>query len=50
MWCESTPRTASVKPTPIASSGTVNGSHERVRPALSSSNALSRKCSAAAAA
>jgi hypothetical protein len=33
MWCESTPRTASVNPQPMASSGTWNGSQVFVRPA-----------------
>ena len=32
MWCESTPRTASVKPQPMASSGTSNGSQVLVSP------------------
>ena len=50
MWWESTPRTASVKPTLNASSGTLNGSQVFVRPALISARAFSTKYSAAAAA
>ena len=50
MWCESTPRTASVKPQPIASSGTLNDSHVLVWPARTSASAFSAKCSAHAAA
>ena len=49
MWCDSTPRTASVNPQPMPSSGTLNGSHVLVLPARTSANALSRKCSAAPA-
>ena len=44
MWCESTPRTASVNPQPMPSSGTSNGSHVLVRPARTSASAFSMKC------
>jgi hypothetical protein len=50
MWCESTPRTASVNPQPIPTSGTSNGSQVLVRPARISASAFSAKCSAQAAA
>ena len=50
MWCDSTPRTASVKPQLIASSGTVNGSQVLVWPARISASAFSTKYSAQAAA
>ena len=50
MWCESTPRTASVNPQPMPSSGTSNLSHVLVRPARISTSACSAKCSAQAAA
>ncbi len=50
MWCESTPRTASVNPQLIASSGTSNRSQVLVRPARISTSAFSQKYSAAAAA
>ena len=50
MWCERTPRTASWKPQPIASSGTSKGSNVFVRPARTSSKALSRKWNAQPAA
>ena len=50
MWCDSTPRTASVKPQLFASSGTVNGSQVLVRPARISASAFSMKYSAHAAA
>ena len=50
MWCDSTPRTASVKPQPMPSSGTLNGSHVLVCPARISASAFSTKCSAQAAA
>ena len=50
MWWLSTPRTASVKPTLTASSGTSNGVQVLVRPARTSSRPLSTKCSASAAA
>ena len=50
MWCDSTPRTASVKPQLFASSGTLNGSQVFVCPARISASACSVKCSAAAAA
>ena len=46
MWCDSTPRTASVKPQPIASSGTLNVSQVLVWPARTSASAFSTKCSA----
>ena len=46
MWCESTPRTASVKPQPMPSSGTLNGSQVLVWPARTSASAFSMKCSA----
>ena len=42
MWCESTPRAASWKPTLTASSGTLKSVQLLVRPARTSSNALSR--------
>ena len=50
MWCESTPRTASVKPQLMASSGTLNGFQVSVCPARTSASAFSTKCRAAAAA
>ena len=50
MWCESTPRTASVNPQPMPSSGTSNGSHVFVLPARTSASAFSMKSSALAAA
>ena len=50
MWCDSTPRTASVKPQPMPSSGTSNDSQVLVRPARISTSAFSAKCSAHAAA
>ena len=50
MWWESTPRTASVKPTETASSGTSNDVQVLVRPARTSASAFSVKCSASAAA
>src|ERR1700753_1234167 len=50
MWCDRTPRTASVKPQLIASSGTLNDSHVLVRPARISASACSTKYSAHAAA
>jgi hypothetical protein len=43
MWCESTPRTASVKPQPMASWGTSKGSQVFVRPARTSASAFSMK-------
>src|SRR5215475_753862 len=49
MWCDSTPRTASVNPQLKPLSGTVNGSHVFVLPARISANAFSTKCSAHAA-
>jgi hypothetical protein len=42
MWCESTPRAASWKPTDTALSGTVTGLALRVRPARTSFSASSR--------
>src|SRR5215470_15563016 len=45
-WWDRTPRTASVKPQPMESLGTLNGSHVLVWPARTSSNALSMKWSA----
>ena len=50
MWWLSTPRTASVKPQPMPSSGTSNFSQVLVRPARISTSAFSAKCSAQAAA
>ena len=50
MWWLSTPRTASVKPTEIAASGTSNDVHVSVCPARTSSSAFSVKYSASAAA
>ena len=50
MWWDSTPRTASVNPQLLASSGTVNGSQVLVLPARTSASAFSVKYSAAAAA
>ena len=49
-WWESTPRTASVKPQPMASFGTLNSVNVFVFPLRSSSMALSMKCSAQPAA
>ena len=49
MWCDRTPRTASVNPQLFASSGTVNGSQVLVFPARISASAFSVKCRAAAA-
>ena len=45
MWCDSTPRAASWKPTLTASSGTVKSFHDFVRPARTSASAFSRLCS-----
>ena len=50
MWWLSTPRTASVKPTETAVSGTSNDVQVSVRPARTSASAMSVKCSASAAA
>ena len=50
MWCDRTPRTASVKPTPMASSGTLNSLHVLVWPARTSASAFSMKYSAQPAA
>ena len=50
MWWLSTPRTASVNPQPMPSSGTSKDSHVFVRPARISTSAFSAKCSAQAAA
>ena len=50
MWCDSTPRTASVKPQLTASSGTLKVSQVLVWPARISASAFSVKCRAAAAA
>ena len=44
MWCDSTPRTASVNPQPMPSSGTSNGSQVLVFPARTSARAFSMKC------
>jgi hypothetical protein len=44
MWCESTPRAASWKPTLIVSSGTLKSFHDFVRPARISACARSRLC------
>src|SRR5271155_5726955 len=49
-WCDNTPRTASWKPHPIASSGTLKSFHVLVLPACSSASACSAKYRAAAAA
>src|SRR5579863_6971136 len=49
MWWESTPGTASWKPQPMASFGTVNSFHVLVWPAFNSASALSIQCSATAA-
>ena len=49
MWCDSTPRTASVKPQLTPSSGTLNGSHVLVLPLRTSASACSTKCRAIAA-
>ena len=50
MWWDSTPRTASVKPTLFASWGTSNDSQVLVRPARISASACSTKYTADAAA
>ena len=42
MWCLSTPRAASWKPTLTASSGTLNSFQDFVRPARTSASAFSR--------
>jgi hypothetical protein len=49
-WCDSTPRTASWKPQPMASSGTLKSLQVEVRPAFNSPSAFSTKYSAVAAA
>ena len=49
MWCESTPRAASWKPTEIVSSGTVKSFQLFVRPARISACARSRLWSATSA-
>ena len=45
MWCESTPRAASWKPTLTASSGTLKSAQLFVRPARTSTSAFSRQYS-----
>ena len=49
MWCDSTPRTASVKPQLNASWGTFNDSQVLVRPARISASAFSTKYTPSAA-